>query len=137
MGTIFPKDWKEEHFKGQRNEDIQEYTDNYERAANDYVLDAMRCFNYLENLFDGHAKMYQHSNVQDKASGYTEGKRVKEEKYSKIARHNRIMEELLGLHVSRSMDSGSWPSIEALEKVREKIASYTTQVPKPQRSEEE
>lgn len=73
---------KEKRFTGQLKEDTNQYFENYERAANDFVLDHMQRFRYLHNILDGNARTYCCSSVQDKASGcndYNEAKSVMEE----------------------------------------------------------
>lgn len=90
LHRLVQKFMNHERFTNQANKDIHEYSDNYESAPNDNVLNNMQFLEYRHILFDWDAKMYYPSNAQGKASGYTESKRVMEEKYSTIARQIRI-----------------------------------------------
>lgn len=77
MDQIFKKEDKQ---SGDLNENIQDFLENYEYAAQDYKLDSVQQLRYLHNLFEADTKRFYQSLVLDKSSDCATAKQMMENK---------------------------------------------------------
>ena len=95
---------KEDRFTGKIGEDINEYFENYELAAEDYSVSSTQKHRYLHNLFEEEAKRFYRSEVQTDSLSYEDARLKMEKEFNSFTRQNRVRQYLQGLHFDKFIE---------------------------------
>ena len=126
----------EDKFSGIFGEDLNEATNFYLDAANDYEPKQDQRLKYFHNIFEGEARRFYLLNVSKRVSNFAETCVKMRTECNSITRQNCVRKYLQGFRLTAIMREQSCSVTEALEALRETITKFSQQGPPNHRSEE-
>lgn len=115
----------ENRFSGNTGEDVEECFKKYETSSNDYKLTPALQLQYLNNLFNGDAKLYFRDKVTPIAALCDVIKQIIMEHYNNATVQHRTRQYLQSITLSFVMEKENCLVNVGLEKVQDIINKFT------------